>query len=122
MLAPLQTSAVICLYSVMESCADSNNGTRELLMFQGDAAKRDPPSDLMNLAESEVHGGGKCTQLSVVSLPGAFSLLHNDYVLSRIILFNGTDADANSVYICISHTPNNQTAFTQSTIQVLQLQ
>lgn len=61
MLAPLFTAAT-CLGSVMESCADSNAGEREPPMSQGDAAKRDQPSDLMDSAEAEVHGGGKCTQ------------------------------------------------------------
>lgn len=67
MLAPLVTSVVIGLCSVMELCTDA--GERELLMLHGDAAKRDPPSDLMNSAEAEVHGGGKRTQSSVVFLP-----------------------------------------------------
>lgn len=81
----------------MESCADSNAGERELLMLQRDAAKKDPPSDLMNSAETEVLGRGKCTELSVVSLPSAFSSLENGRVVIRIILSNETDTDADSV-------------------------
>ncbi|XP_075902218.1 kinesin-like protein KIF20B isoform X2 [Nelusetta ayraudi] len=37
----------------MESCADSNVGERELDTLQGDAAKRDPPSELSISAEAQ---------------------------------------------------------------------
>lgn len=84
----------------MESCADSNAGERELLILQGDAAKRDPPSEIMNSAEAEVHGGSKCTQLSVVFLSSVFSMLDNDRVGFRIIFSNETDAEADSILRC----------------------
>lgn len=71
----------------MESCADSNVGGRELATSQGDAAKRDPPSELSISAEAQVHvGGGKCTQVPVVSLAQCFVLVRRQpYFVSRII-------------------------------------
>lgn len=85
----------------MESCADSNVGERELATSQGDAAKRDPPSELSFSAEAQVHvGGGKCTQVPVVSLAQCFVFVRRQpYFVSRIIPYNETDTDADSLYI-----------------------
>lgn len=115
-LTALWASAVICLCSVMESCADSNVGERELATSQGDAAKRDPPSELSISAEAQVHvGGGKCTQVPVVSLAQCFVLVRRQpYFVSYTLKRDGHRRWFTLYIFSIYETPKRTRDFPES--------